>query len=122
MMPQPIQIIQLNDNDEMIAQQRIDNSHGVNIPIIDLLDEENDDVIEMIEIEENLDDSFDNMIIINDPDDAQRLRGIICPICRRSTQLANARFTLCGHLFCYDCIFQSYSNDNRCPLCPMILE
>lgn len=148
--PQPIQIIQFNNGVEVIDQLRFQNNGDINIPIINLIDEneemiaqqrvnnnadttslssitidlsddEYEDIIEIIEIDDNSDDSFDNMMIINNPNDAQHTRGIICPVCRRATRIINARSTLCGHLFCNDCIFQSYSNNYRCPLCLEII-
>ena len=41
----------------------------------------------------------------------------ICPICICETNIINAKINSCGHIFCFDCLFEWSKITNKCPLC-----
>ncbi|XP_054279629.1 E3 ubiquitin-protein ligase RNF126-like [Macrosteles quadrilineatus] len=47
-----------------------------------------------------------------------------CPICLLDTKNENLRIlaTLCGHVFCKECIFEAYKKKNNCPMCQKPLD
>uniref|UniRef100_A0A1Q3F2H2 Putative e3 ubiquitin ligase n=1 Tax=Culex tarsalis TaxID=7177 RepID=A0A1Q3F2H2_CULTA len=44
-------------------------------------------------------------------------RSVICPICYDSIFKKQASSTVCGHLFCFECIKQEIQLRHKCPLC-----
>lgn len=91
-------------------------------------DQENDeDDVEVIELRRETQDLINNPAYQEHRDEKKHLQGVQCPIC--FDEVTAATVTLCGHIFCLECIQQSVASSTArgqtrgrrgvglCPLC-----
>lgn len=54
---------------------------------------------------------------VNDTLNESRGASLICPICMDSVKANSPHSTICGHIFCGDCIKQAIRLQKKCPMC-----
>lgn len=58
-----------------------------------------------------------NLDLSDSMDDATPVQGFKCPVCMEKIKRGPPHSTICGHIFCGDCIKRAISARKKCPIC-----